>query len=130
VRGGCENNAPNLANQHLAQLKSERSLVLLGMIDRERERQAYNDILAWCQKVKESRDELTYPQKRDFLHMMGIVVVAKRGLDGQLDLSMEIELPEIKDLISSSVDFVERSSVKSFGRERTAWAAGSSCWSA
>jgi site-specific DNA recombinase len=98
----------NLANQHIEQLKIERSQVLLGMIDSEREKTAYNDILGWCQKVKEAREELTYQQKRDFLHMMGIVAVAKRGLDGQLDLSLEIELPQIKELISSSVVFEDR----------------------
>ena len=103
--------ALNLANQHIEQLKSERSQVLLGMIDREREKQAYNDILAWCGKVKEARGELTYQQKRDFLHMLGIVVVVKRDEDSRVQCSMEIELPEIKELIGQSGGFEERLSV-------------------
>lgn len=93
----------NLANQHLEQLRFERSQVLLGMIDREREKQAYEDILAWCQTVKEARGELSYQRKRDFLHMMGIMVIADRDQDGMLDLSMEIALPEIKELITSAI---------------------------
>jgi site-specific DNA recombinase len=96
--------ALNIANQHIEQLKSERSQVLLGMIDREREKEAYKDILAWCMKVKEGREALTYQQKRDFLHLLGIVVVAKRDEAGELDLRIEIELPQIKELFSGSLN--------------------------
>lgn len=92
----------NMANQHIEQLKSERSQVLLGMIDREREKAAYNDILTWCQTVKEARGELTYQQKRDFLHVMGIVVIAGKDEGGKVDCKMEIELPEIRDLIGNT----------------------------
>ena len=101
----------NMANQHIEQLRVERSQVLLGMIDREREKAAYQEILAWCGKVKEARGELTYQQKRDFLHMLGIVVVVKRDENGRVQCSMEIELPEIKELIGQSGGFEERLSV-------------------
>ncbi len=105
----------NLANQHIEQLKSERSQVLVGMIDREREKQAYNDILAWCQTVKEAREELTYQQKRDFLHVMGIVVSARRDETGKVACSMKIELPEIKELIGQNGAFEERFRTKTPG---------------
>jgi site-specific DNA recombinase len=98
----------NLANQHIEQLKSERSQVLLGMIDRGRERAAYQDILGWCQTVEEARDELTYQQKRDFLHVMGIVVIARRDEEAQVACNMEIELPEIKELIRQNGVFEDR----------------------
>jgi site-specific DNA recombinase len=101
----------NTANQHIEQLKSERSLVLLGMIDKERERQAYNDILVWCQTVKEGRGELSYQRKRDFLYVMGIMVNAGKDQKGNLECSMEIELPQIKELVSQNGVFEERSSV-------------------
>ncbi len=108
----------NIANQHIEELKSERSQVLLGMIGREREKQAYEDILAWCEKVKDARGELTYQQKRDFLHMLGIVVVVKRNEAGN-EFNMEIELPEIKELIGSSGAFEERFPVTSCGNAHT-----------
>jgi len=102
----------NMANQHIEQLRVERSRVMLGMIDRERERQAYNDILAWCLIIKEGRGELSYQQKRDFLHMMGIVVVAKRNEIGKIVCSMEIELPQIKELIRHNGVFEEQLSLR------------------
>lgn len=85
------------------------------MIDREREKQAYNDILAWCQTVKEAREELTYQQKRDFLHVMGIVVSARRDETGKVACSMKIELPEIKELIGQNGAFEERFRTKTPG---------------
>jgi len=116
--------ALNLANQHIEQLKGERSQVLLGMIDRERERQAYQDILKWCNTVKENRGDLTYQQKRDFLHMIGIVVIAKRGSDGNLDLSMDIELPQIKELVGRNGVFEDQSSARLSGNAPIVSAAG------
>lgn len=92
----------NVANQHIAELVEERDKVKQGLIDHEREKAAYEDILAWCSTIKQARGELSYQQKRDFLHLMGIMVIADRK-DGQLDLSMEIALPEIKELITSAI---------------------------
>jgi site-specific DNA recombinase len=100
----------NLANQHIEQLKSERSQVLLGMIDREREKAAYQDIIAWCETVKEARGELSYQQKRDFMHLLGVVVIAKRNDAGEVDCHMELELPQIKELVGGNGDFEERCS--------------------
>lgn len=52
--------ALNAANKMVLKLEQERAQILAGMIDKEREKEAYQDILAWCKKVKESREELTY----------------------------------------------------------------------
>jgi site-specific DNA recombinase len=98
----------NVANEHIAQLKSEQAQVLLGMIDWERQKAAYADILAWCNRVKEARGELTYIQKRDFLHLLGMVVYAKRGEGDSVQCRLEIELPEIQELLSSSGTIEER----------------------
>jgi site-specific DNA recombinase len=120
----------NIANQHIEQLRSERSQVLLGMIDKERERQAYAEILAWCQRVREARGELTYQQKRDFLHMFGIVVVAKRDETGKVACQMEIELPQIKELVRSSgvIDVIEEQcSAIQYGSALIGWVDGCSC---
>jgi site-specific DNA recombinase len=96
------------ANQQIEQLETERTQVLLGMIDREREKEAYKEILEWCQTVKESRGELTYQRKRDFLHVLGVVVIAKKDEEGKLDLQLEIELPEIRELIGQTGDIENR----------------------
>lgn len=98
----------NAANQRIEQLETERAQVLLGMIDREREKAAYKEILIWCQTVKEARGELIYQQKRDFLHVLGVVVIAKKDETGNLDVRLEIELPEIKELIAQTGDFESR----------------------
>jgi site-specific DNA recombinase len=92
----------NIANEHIEQLKEEQAQVLLGMIDWEREKAAYHEILLWCNKVKEARDELTYQQKRDFLHLLGAVVYTKRGEGDAVICRIEVELPEIRELISSA----------------------------
>jgi hypothetical protein len=72
------------------------------MIDREREKEAYQDILRWCKKVKESREELTYKQKRDFLRMLGVVVVIEniKPYYENMLYHIEITLPAIQELIS------------------------------
>lgn len=115
----------NTANQHIEQLESERAIVLLGMIDYERERVAYMEILEWCQTVKESRGELTYQRKRDFLHMLGLVAIAKRDKEGKLDCKMEIELPKIQELIMQSTDFGDHYQAILYGSEHIALGAGS-----
>jgi site-specific DNA recombinase len=120
--------ALNTANEYIEKLKGERTQVLLGLIDREREKAAYQDILTWCQTVKESRGELSYQHKRDFLHLLGVVVIAKKDETGNLDIRLEIELPEIQELIGQTGEFAERGSATSYGNELIDWAAGFSCW--
>jgi site-specific DNA recombinase len=95
-------NALNNANKMVLMLEEERAQILAGMIDREREKEAYQDILKWCKKVKESREELTYQQKRDFLRMLGVVVVIenKKPYYENMEYHIEITLPAIQELIS------------------------------
>jgi RadC-like JAB domain len=78
---------------------------MAGMIDKDREKEAYQDILKWCKKVKESREELTYQQKRDFLRMLGVVVVIenKKPYYENMVYHVEIALPEIQELISPTM---------------------------
>jgi len=47
---------------------------------------------------------------------MGIVVVVKRSKDGNIDYSVEIGMPEIKELIGQNGDFEERSPAILYGR--------------
>lgn len=85
----------NAANRMVEQLETEQAQVLLGMLDRESEKVAYKEILEWCQTARDSRGELTYQRKRDFLHVLGLVVIAKKDKNGELDCRLERELPGI-----------------------------------
>ncbi len=95
--------ALNNANKMVAQLEEERAGLMAGMIDKEREKEAYQDILAWCQKVKGSRKELSYQRKRDFLRMLGIVVVIEneKPFYEHMIYHVEVTLPAIQELIVS-----------------------------
>ena len=94
--------ALNNANKMVLQLKMEREQLKAGMIDREKEQAAYQDILNWCKKVKESREELSYQRKRDFLRMLGVVVVIenKKPFYEHTVYHVEIALPTIQDLVA------------------------------
>jgi DNA invertase Pin-like site-specific DNA recombinase len=95
-------NALNNANRMIVQLEEERVQLMAGMIDREREQAAYQEILAWCKKVKESREELSYQQKRDFLRMLGVVIVIEnvKPFYEHMLYHVEVALPTIQELIS------------------------------
>jgi site-specific DNA recombinase len=67
----------NDANKMVMELEAEKAQIAGGLLDKERERAAYREILAWCAQVKEARGELTYQQKRDFMTMLGIQVVVR-----------------------------------------------------
>jgi site-specific DNA recombinase len=95
-------NEMNNANRMVVQLRKEREQLTAGMIDREKEQAAYQDILNWCKKVKESREELSYQRKRDFLRMLGVVVVIEnvKPFYEHTIYHVEIALPKIQELIS------------------------------
>jgi site-specific DNA recombinase len=95
-------NALNNANKMILHLEEERAQLMAGMIDKDRERAAYQDILAWCKKVKESREELTYQQKRDFLRMLGVVVIIdnKKPYYQNMLYEVQVNLPAIQELIA------------------------------
>ena len=94
-------NALNTANKMVLMLEAEWAQILAGMIDKDREKEAYQDILKWCKKVKESREELTYQQKRDFLRMLGVVVVIenKKPYYENMLYHVEVALPAIQELM-------------------------------
>ena len=78
------------------------------MIDKEQERKAYQDILDWCRNVKEAREELTYRQKRDFLHMLGAVVVVsnEKPYYENFIYHVELKLPAIQELMTPFTDSI------------------------
>jgi len=93
--------ALNTANKMVVMLEEERAQIMAGMIDKDREKEAYQDILKWCKKVKESREELTYQQKRDFLRMLGVVVVIENKKPYYVNMlyHVEVTLPAIQELM-------------------------------
>ncbi len=92
----------NAANMMIAKLEEEKAQIKAGMVDKERERAAYEDILAWCRKVKTSREELTYQQRRDFLRLLGVVVLVENTCPfyEHLLYRVEVALPAIQELIA------------------------------
>lgn len=90
------------ALEMVERLEGERQKVLVGAYDREREKQAYGEILEWCRKVKTAREELTYQKKRDFLRLIGAVVRVnhiKRGKSGELSYDIRLALPALQAVI-------------------------------
>lgn len=94
--------ALNDATKMVLQLETERAQLRAGMVDKERERRAYQEILAWCKQVKGSREELSYQQKRDFLRMLGVMVVVEniKPYYENLRYRVEITLPAIQELLT------------------------------
>ncbi|MDQ2905778.1 MAG: recombinase family protein [Chloroflexota bacterium] len=94
--------ALNNATKIIIQLEEERAQIMAGRVDKERERAAYQEILAWCNQVKEGRAELTYQRKRDFLRMLGVVVVVQnqKPYYQHMDYRIQVALPTIQELLT------------------------------
>jgi len=93
-------------NESLAmvrRLHGEKAQLQAGMVDKEREEAAYQEILDWCREVKEARNELSYQRKRDFLDMLGAVVTIiydkEKGNQGRPKYDMRVRLPALQELI-------------------------------
>ena len=116
----------NEANIMVAKLEGEKAQLKAGMIDKERERIAYEGILAWCRKVKEAREPLTYQQKRDFLHMLGAVVVVHnvKPYFENLVYHVELALPTIQELIPPALTNWQTSSPEDIEATKQLVAAG------
>ncbi len=96
----------NDANERIERLEQERLQIIVGMYDKERERKAYGELLEWCKKVKEAREELTYQQKRDFLRMLGVVVLVNKVNRNHEEMSYDIRvtLPSIQEILYQNGD--------------------------
>ncbi len=92
----------NDANRMVMQLEAEKAQIEGGLVDKERERAAYQDILAWCTQVKEARQELTYQKKRDFMTMLGIQVMVRceKPYNEKSVYDMRVALPALQEIIS------------------------------
>lgn len=95
----------NDANKKIAEFEEERTKIMLTIIDKDREKAAYEKILNWCKKAKEAREEMSYTEKRDFLRLLGLRVFVTR-VDlryEEISYNVEVALPEIQNLISCFV---------------------------
>jgi len=63
-------------------------------------------VLDWCKQVKSERKELTYGQKRDFLHMLGATVLVfkqeRAGAEPTWDI--RVALPMVQEIIYQGQD--------------------------
>ena len=90
------------ANKMVLKLEAEKAQIAGGLVDKERERAAYQVILAWCNQVKTARDELTYQYKRDFMTMLGIQVTVRceKPYHKKSVYDMRVALPALQEIIS------------------------------
>lgn len=82
-------------------LLGEKEQLKAGLVDQEREEAAYEEILAWCKEVKDARGELSYQRKRDFLNMLGVVVIVHYPVrvNAGSTYDMKVRLPALQELI-------------------------------
>jgi site-specific DNA recombinase len=95
----------NDANIMVKKLRGEKAQIAAGLVDREREQRAYQEILDWCKEIKEARGELSYQRKRDFLELLGVVVTISyptRPNEGST-YDMRVRLPALQEIISLPV---------------------------
>jgi site-specific DNA recombinase len=100
TRAGIRNLLNN-AHAMVARLEKDRAELLMFSVDRDKEREEYEKVLAWCKKVKSEREELTYTKKRDFLRMLGAVVTSERleKKGGPVKWDIKVRLPQVEEII-------------------------------
>jgi site-specific DNA recombinase len=96
----------NDANEVVMKLEEEKAQLQCGLINREREREIYGEILEWCREVKEARQALTYTRKRDFLEMLGIVVMVRceKPYSENSKYKMNVALPALQEIVEPPSD--------------------------
>ena len=104
LRGDTRNGIRNLLNgayEMVERLEKDRAELAIYSINRDREREEYEKILAWCKKVKNERKELTYGQKRDFLRLIGATVAVGRleKRNAPVTWDIKVRLPQVEEII-------------------------------
>lgn len=85
------------AQEDLERLNSELEEVRRGQYDYERVKRGYQEILEWCEKVKNGvAEELSILAKRDFMRALGVVVrVYKAGDPDHERIEVGVKMPGI-----------------------------------
>jgi DNA invertase Pin-like site-specific DNA recombinase len=104
LRGSTRAGILNLldaAQGMVEQLESQRAELVMHTVDRDKVHAEYEKVLDWCKKIKSEREELTYTQKRDFLHMLGATVLIQKqvyvGAEPTWDI--QVALPKVQEII-------------------------------
>lgn len=93
------------ALEMVERLEGEKQKLMAGEYNRQKEREAYGEILDWCRKVRSSREELTYQKKRDYLRMLGVVVFINRvprKKGSEVSYDIQLALPALQELVHGS----------------------------
>ncbi len=95
-------NLLNTACEKVEELENHRAELVVFSIDVQKERVEFEKIIAWCKKAQSDREELSYTQKRDFLHMLGVTVMASRPPRNKAAApvwDIKVPLPAIQSII-------------------------------
>src|SRR6185437_12527887 len=90
------------ALEMVGRLEGEKQKLLAGEYNRQREQEAYADILAWCRTVKTAREPLSYTKQRDFLRLLGVVVYVNhvaRKKSTPISYDIKLRLPALQQLV-------------------------------
>lgn len=84
----------------------QSSFVTAYTVDRGRVNAEYEKVLDWCKQVKSERGELSYSQKRDFLHMPGVAVIVykQEHVGAEPTWDIRVALPKVQEIIYQGAD--------------------------
>lgn len=87
--------------RHLTELETDQAKIISHAVNVEKQKLVYDKLLAWCQKAKHERENLTYIEKRDFLALLGMTVFVGRRQDKyhDLDWDAKLRLPELEAVL-------------------------------
>jgi hypothetical protein len=104
LRGGTRAGIRTLldnANKRVEELETDKANLINYSVDRDKEREEYEKVLAWCKRVKQEGEEMSYTMKRDFLRLLGAYVLVerleKRNAPPKWDI--KVRLPEVQEII-------------------------------
>jgi hypothetical protein len=103
TRAGIRN-LLDAAQGMVEELEKQKLELVMHTIDRDKVHAEYEKVLDWCKQVKSERQELTYTQKRDFLHMLGAtILVYKQEYPGaEPTWDIRVALPTVQEIIYQS----------------------------
>ena len=94
-------NLLDAANAMVEELEGQHAELMMHTIDRDKVHAEYEKVLDWCKQIKSEQAELTYTQKRDFLHMLGATVLVNKqerwGAEPTWDI--RVALPKVQEII-------------------------------
>ncbi len=104
LRGDTRTGIRNLLNNAHAmveQLETQQAELAVFTVNRDREREEYDKVLAWCKRVKQEGEEMEYGMKRDFLRLLGAYVLVERleKRNAMPIWDIKVRLPQVQEII-------------------------------